>query len=180
MVTPVHVFTNAEEAELWVNGMSQGRKSLSASEYRARWDEVVYQPGEVKVVTYKGGEEWATESVSTTGPPAALRLTVDRHEISADGLDLSFVTLEVVDGEGNVVRNAHHTIDFAIEGPGEIAATDNGFEADFVPFQSLQRDSFNGLALAIVKARKGKPGSLTITAMAEGLEVGTVTITTKD
>jgi beta-galactosidase len=88
--------------------------------------------------------------------------------------------LEVVDGEGNVVRNAHHTIDFAIEGPGEIAATDNGFEADFVPFQSLQRDSFNGLALAIVKARKGKPGSLTITAMAEGLEVGTVTITTKD
>ena len=179
-VTPVHVFTNAEEAELWVNGVSQGRKSLSASEYRARWDEVVYQPGEVKVVTYKGGEEWATESVSTTGPPAALRLTVDRHEISADGLDLSFVTLEVVDGEGNVVRNAHHTIDFAIEGPGEIAATDNGFEADFVPFQSLQRDSFNGLALAIVKARKGKPGSLTITAMAEGLEVGTVTITTKD
>ncbi|KAG9187769.1 hypothetical protein G6011_05640 [Alternaria panax] len=85
-----------------------------------------------------------------------------------------------VNGNGNDVRNAHRTTDFAIEGPGGIVATDNGFEADFISFHSLQRGAFNGLALAIVKAKKGEPGTLTVTARAEGLDIGIVIVTTQE
>jgi beta-galactosidase len=179
MVTPVHVFTNGYEAEVWVNGVSQGRRELGMSEYRARWDDVVYQPGEVRVITYKNGTEWASETVRTTGAASALQLTADRKEIAADGLDLSFITLEIVDANGDLVRNANDAIEISIEGPGEIVATDNGFEADFTPFPSLQRNAFNGLALAIVKAKKGEVGSVTVTAMAEDLEMGNITISIK-
>ena len=177
LVTPVHVFTNGNEAELFVNEKSQGRKKLGVGEYRFRWDEVVYEPGEVRAVTYKNGTEWATSSVRTTGAATGLRLKADRSEIAADGKDLSFVTLEIVDASGYVVRTANNAVTFSIEGPGEVVATDNGFEADFTPFPSNKRNAFNGLALAIVKAKKGETGPITIQAIAEGLEVGSATVT---
>ncbi|KAH7079049.1 glycoside hydrolase superfamily [Paraphoma chrysanthemicola] len=178
-VTPVHVFTNGDEAELFVNDVSQGRKKLGTAEYRFRWDEVVYQPGEVRVVTYKNGKEWANSSVKTTGAAATLRLTPDRDEIVADGLDLSFVTVEIVDANGDLVRTANNVISFSIEGPGNIVATDNGFEADFVPFGSKERNAFNGLALVIVSAKKGEKGEIKIVARARGLEVGSAIIVSK-
>ena len=179
IVTPVHVFSNAEEAELWINGVSQGKKILGESEYRFRWDEVVYQPGEVRVVTWKDGQEWAAETIKTTGAPTSLCLEADRSDFAADGKDLSFVTLQVVDAEGLLVRNANVTVDFEVEGPAQIVATDNGFEADFNPFHELKRDTFNGLALAIVKGTKGGTGEVTVKASAEGLEMGSVTLRTK-
>lgn len=177
LVTPVHVFTNGDEAELFVNGASQGRKKLGAAEYRFRWDEVVYAPGEVHVVTYKNGTEWATSSVHTTGAATTIRLTADHKEIMADGEDLSFVALELVDGNGDLVRDANDHVTFSISGPGEIVATDNGFEADFTPFPSLERDAFNGLALAIVRPNRGEKGAITVTASAAGLVAGSVEIT---
>jgi beta-galactosidase len=178
-VTPVHVFTNGDEAELFVNDVSQGRKRLGTGEYRFRWDDVVYQPGEIRVATYKNGTAWATQRVKTTGAAASLRLTPDRKEIAADGVDLSFVTLEIVDAKGQVVRTANDAISFAVEGPGEIVATDNGFEADFVPFGSTERNAFNGLALAIVRAKKEGKGEIKVTATANGLEVGSAVVTAK-
>lgn len=176
LVTPIHVFTNGDEAELFVNEKSQGRKKLGATEYRFRWNEVVYAPGEVRVVTYKDGVEWATSSVRTTGAASTLRLTADRPKIMADGKDLSFITLEIVDSNGDLVRDVNDHITFSVSGPGEIVATDNGFEADFIPFPSLERNAFNGLALAIVKATKGKSGPITVTASANGLVKGSVVI----
>ncbi|KAF2856827.1 glycoside hydrolase family 2 protein [Plenodomus tracheiphilus IPT5] len=176
LVTPVHVFTNGDEAELFVNGASQGRKKLGVSEYRIRWDDVVYAPGEVRVVTYKNGTEWATSSIRTTGAATTIRLTADRKEIAADGDDLSFVSLELVDDNGELVRNANDHVTFSISGPGEIVATDNGFEADFTPFPSLERDAFNGLALAVVKGKRGETGSIKVTASAAGLVDGSVDI----
>ncbi|KAF2032254.1 glycoside hydrolase [Setomelanomma holmii] len=178
-VTPVHVFTNGNEAELFVNDVSQGRKTLGTGEYRFRWNDVVYQPGSVRVVTYKNGTEWATSSVRTTGAVASLRLTPDRQQIAADGADLSFITVEIVDANGDVVRNANDAITFSIEGPGEIVATDNGFEADFVPFASTQRNAFNGFALAIVKAKKEGKGRIKITATAAGSKIASAMVRTK-
>ncbi|CAO2657636.1 Nn.00g037620.m01.CDS01 [Neocucurbitaria sp. VM-36] len=176
-VTPVHVFTNGDEAELFLNGKSLGRQKLAKYQYRFRWNDVVYQSGDLKVVTYKDDQEWATATVRTTGAAAKLRLKADRSNIAANGNDLSFITLEIVDSNGDVVPNANNAITFSASGPGEIVATDNGFQADFTPFPSKNRNAFNGLALAIVKANKGQGGSVIITAKAEGLAEGSVTVT---
>lgn len=169
-VTPVHVFTAADEAELWVNGRSQGRlKRIDSSTYRFRWDRVVYEPGELLVVTYKDGAEWANATVRTAGAAAGLRLTPDRSIIRGDGEDLSFVKVEIVDKHGYLVPRANTTVVFSLEGPGEIAATDNGDPSDMTSFGFRERRTFNGLALAIVRGRPGASGTVTLKATAVGL-----------
>lgn len=169
LVTPVHVFTSGDEAELFLNGVSLGRKKKQPLEARLRWDQVLYQPGELKVQAYKNGKIWAEASVATTGEAAALTLTPDRSVIKADGLDLSFVTVLVVDQQGVTVPRAKQQLRFSIEGPGEIVATDNGDAASLVSFASHQRPAFNGLALVIIKAKKGQSGVIKVSVQSEGL-----------
>ncbi|MES2174354.1 MAG: beta-galactosidase GalB [Pseudomonadota bacterium] len=166
-ITPVHVFSSANEAELFVNGKSQGKIKKRDYEYRFRWDYVVYEPGEVKVVTWKAGKPWATQTIRTVGEAAKLSLTADRSTIASDGRDLSFVTLKVLDKDGHVVPAAKQAITFTIEGPGQIVATDNGDPTDLTAFPSHSRAAFNGLALAIVKA--DRPGKIILRAHAAGL-----------
>ena len=101
-VTPVHVYTSGDEAELFLNGRSLGRKSKAQFEYRLRWDDVRYEPGELRVVAYKNGREWATETIKTAGAAAKLLLTTDRSTIAGDGKDLSFVALTIADSEGRL------------------------------------------------------------------------------
>ena len=109
-VTPVHVFTSGDEGELFLNGKSLGRKRKGTREYRLRWDDVVYAPGTLAVVTYKNGAAWAKDTVRTAGTAAAVELRADRTEISADGADLSFVTVRVVDRNGSLVPRARNRI----------------------------------------------------------------------
>ncbi|KAL5001347.1 glycoside hydrolase superfamily [Aspergillus recurvatus] len=168
-VTPVHVFTSGDEAELFINGVSQGRRTKDRLTYRFRWDNVVYEPGELHVVAYKNGTEWATDTVKTAGEPAQLRLRPDRTQISADGEDISFVTLEILDGRGNVVPYAKNLIHFEASGRGEIVATDNGFPADYTAFPSHERKAFNGLALCIVRGISSAPGDIVLKASSEGV-----------
>jgi beta-galactosidase len=175
-VTPVHVYTSGDAAELFLNGKSLGKKTKGQFEYRLRWDDVVYESGELKVVAYKNGKEWATDVVKTTGEPAKLALTADREKISADGTDLSYITLRVEDKNGLTVPVAQNKITFTIEGAGEIIATDNGDATSFVPFQSHERPAYNGLALAIVRSKKGEAGKITVTATADGLMSAKVTV----
>ena len=175
-VTPVHVFTSGDEGELFLNGKSLGRKRKGTHEYRLRWDDVVYEPGTLEVVAYKKGVKWASNAVRTAGAAAALEARADRSDISADGADLSFVTVRVVDRNGLLAPRASHRIHFAVDGPGEIVATDNGDPTSFVPFQSHQREAFNGLALVIVRARKGATGRITVTASGDGLRQGVAVI----
>ncbi|TDZ36470.1 Beta-galactosidase BoGH2A [Colletotrichum trifolii] len=175
-VTPVHVFSAAAEAELFVNGVSRGRRTRGRFEYRFRWDEVTYEPGEVEVVTYKDGEEWARAAVRTVGEAARLRATADRTTIAADGVDLSFVTVEVLDADGDVVRFADDEISFSVEGPGQIVATDNGDPSDLVAFPSPRRRAFSGLALAIVRFEEGAAGDLVVTASGQGLKSAQVVV----
>ncbi len=168
-VTPVHVYTSGDEAELFVNGKSQGRKQKGRVEYRLRWDDVVYQPGEVRVVAYKNGRPWAEDVMKTTGPAAGLGLKADRTRLRADGTDLAFVTVSVVDKNGLMVPRADNRVHFAIQGPGEIVATDNGVATSHEPFQSTERAAYNGLALVIVRTRKGETGTISLKATSRDL-----------
>jgi beta-galactosidase len=175
-VTPVHVYTSGDEAELFLNGRSLGRKAKAAFEYRLRWDDVVYEPGELTVIAYKAGTQWAMDSVRTAQAASKLVLTPDRSEIAGDGKDLSFVTVTVTDADGQMVPRSMSPIHFEVTGPGEIVATDNGDPTDMTSFPSRDRKAFNGLALAIVRARRGTSGDIVVTATSEGLAEASATI----
>ncbi|TXK48163.1 glycoside hydrolase family 2 protein [Pontibacter qinzhouensis] len=177
-VTPVHVFTSGDEAELFLNGQSLGRKKLGQHEYRLRWDDVKYTPGELKVVAYKNGRKWAENTVKTTGEAHKLQLAADRAAFQADGQDLSFVTVRVTDKKGLMVPNANNTLRFFVEGPGEIVATDNGDPTNLVPFPSHERDAFHGLCLVIVRAKPGQKGTIKLKAESDELEAATITLKT--
>ncbi len=179
-VTPVHVYTSGDEAELFLNGRSFGCKKMGEYEYRLRWDDVVYEPGELKVIAYKDGKPWAEDVMKTTGVAAALKLRADRSTISADGQDLSFVTVQVCDTAGLLVPRSHHQVGFSIEGPGAIIAVGNGDPTSHESFQASERNVFNGLALVVVCSEKGVPGTLRLTAKSEGLEAVTVEINTEN
>ena len=173
-VTPVHVFTSGDEAELFINGTSHGQKKKGQYEYRLRWDDVKYKPGEVKVVAYKNGKKWAENIVKTTGQPAGLVASADRSEIRADGRDLSFITVRVTDKNGLTVPRADNPISFEIKGSGEIVATDNGDPTNFVPFPSHEREAFSGLCLVIVRGKPGQQGTIELKAESDSLESVTI------
>lgn len=178
-VTPVHAYTAGDEAELFLNGKSLGKKKKNTGEYRFKWDEVKYAPGEIKVVAYKAGRKWAEQTVKTTGAPTKLALVPDRAAIAGDGKDLSFVTLRIVDAAGLTVPRTHNPIQFSVTGPGEIVATDNGDATSFESFQSPERKAFNGLALAIVRAKPGATGEIRLRAESPGLAPATTVIRAK-
>jgi len=175
-VTPVQVYTSGDEAELFLNGRSLGRKKLGPREYRLRWDQVVYEPGTLEVVAYKNGRRWATDAVRTAGSPAKIELKADRAQIRADGKDLSFVTVTVEDQSGSMAPRARNSVRFSIDGPGEIVATDNGDATSHVSFSSTEREAFNGLCLVIVRAKQAAPGRITLHAQSDGLKDATVTL----
>ncbi|MET3928845.1 beta-galactosidase [Lysobacter sp. OAE881] len=175
-VTPVHVFTSGDEAELFVNGVSQGRKKKAPFEYRLRWDDVVYRPGELRVQAYKDGKPWASASTRTADAPVRIDAVADRRVIANDGRDLSFVTVRVLDRNGVAVPNAGNRIRFIIEGPGEIVATDNGDPTDMEAFGSHERRLFSGLALAIVRAVPGSTGTITLHADSDALQGTSITL----
>ncbi|KAI0532479.1 glycoside hydrolase superfamily [Xylaria digitata] len=175
-VTPVHVFSSADEAELFVNGKSAGRKKRTGYAYRFRWDDVKYEAGELHVVTYKDGKEWATDTKRTVGAAAKLNITADRTNIAGDGYDLSFVTVAVVDARGDIVPQAGNNVTFSVIGPGKIVTTDNGNPADFTVFQSPSRQAFSGLVLSIIRANAGASGDIVVSASSPGLPSTSVTL----
>ncbi|KAF2151510.1 glycoside hydrolase family 2 protein [Myriangium duriaei CBS 260.36] len=176
LVTPVHVFSAADVAELFLNGVSQGQRTKSSLEYRFRWDEIRYEPGVLNVVTFKNGTHWDNVTTSTTGPAAGIRLSADKSVLQNDGYDLGYVTAEVVDTEGRVVPQATNEINFAVQEGGTLKATDNGDPADFTPFPSSSRKAYSGLALAVVSGQKRATGNVTVIATGQGLNAGKITI----
>jgi beta-galactosidase len=176
-ITPVHVFTSGNEAELFLNGKSLGRKKKNQYEYRLRWDSVKYEPGELKVIAYKNGKQWAQNSVRTSGDAMKLLAAVDRKAIKADGKDLVFVAVQITDGNGIIVPRSENPIQFSVDGPGEIVATDNGDPTNMVSFSSKTRNAFNGYCMVIVRGIKGKPGIIKITMNSKSLETTTISVT---
>lgn len=167
--TPVFVYTSGDEVELFLNGKSLGRKQKGEYEYRLRWEDVVYEPGELKAVAYKNGAKWAETEVRTTGEPVALKLSADKQTIKNDGQDLVFVRVSFVDKDGNEVPTAENIITSKVTGSGQIVATDNGDPTCLITFSNPTRPAFNGLYLAILRADKQSKGTLHFTAEAEGL-----------
>uniref|UniRef100_UPI003FA615DA GH2 beta-galactosidase n=1 Tax=Pseudoalteromonas distincta TaxID=77608 RepID=UPI003FA615DA len=184
---PVFAYTNAEEVELFVNGQSKGRKRKGEdkvrlpvslrydksvkyfdSPYRLRWD-VEYQPGEIKVVAYTNDKVVSVKTVKTADKAAQIALFPDRKILSADGYDLSYITVEITDTDGNLVPDADNKINFKVEGAGEIIAVGNGDSATTAPFQADYRHAFYGKAMLIVKSNKGMAGEIKVTASAEKL-----------
>ena len=171
------MFTSGDEAEVFVNGRSVGRKRISnKSQYRLRWDNVTYEPGELSVIAYKNGSRWAQDSRKTAGSAAKLSMIADRTSIRNDGNDLSFITVTVQDDHGVTVPEANNSIVFSVSGPGEIVSTDNGDPTDMTVFPSTTRKAFSGLALAIIRSVPGATGNITISATSSGLLKGEVVV----
>ncbi len=182
--TPVMVFTSGDEAELFVNGKSQGvrrrgegptftqkDKSLvvSKNQYRFTWEDVVYEPGTVEVVVKKNGQPWATAKRVTTGESAAVVAKVDRSTILGDARDIAHVELALADAQGNVVPTDSRKVSFSIEGPAVLAGFCNGNPIDHTSLQNPNQKFFNGRILAVVRGKRGESGTATVTVKAEGL-----------
>ena len=170
-------YNNADEVELFVNGVSQGKKSKTADKLHAMW-RVKYAPGNVQVVAYKDNKVVRQQTIRTAGEPAQIRLTADRDTISANGKDLSFVTVEVLDKDGNLCPNADNLIQFSTKGNITIAGVDNGSPISLERFKDDKRKAFYGKCLVVLQSDT-KAGNVTLTASSEGLESRTITIVTK-
>ena len=178
-ITPVHVYTSGDEAELFLNGASLGRKKKETFQYRLCWDDVTYQPGELKVTAYKNGNMWASAVMQTTGVAENLELSADHEIINSDGLDLSFITVRITDKDGLTVPTANNLIRFRIEGAGRIEALGNGDATCLESFQASQYKAFHGLALVIIRSLEGKQGPIRLIAESEGMKAGSIEISAK-
>jgi beta-galactosidase len=192
---PVNVYTNAEEVELSLNGISLGRRRRGAqlvaipvgekvaergmllTPWRMVWA-APWQPGTLRAVAYSGGREVASTEVRTAGKPARVSLEPDRTELAADGRDLSFVTVRIEDEDGNLCPLADNLVSFEVEGAGFRAAVGNGNPATLEPFQADERQAFGGLALLIVGSERGRPGTIRVKARSKGLRSAEATLTT--
>ena len=172
----VWAYTNCDEVELFLNGKSMGVRKKTGDDLHIMW-RLTYEPGTLKAVG-KRGAEVMTEEVQTAGAPAKIVLQPDRTTISADGRDLSFITVKVLDDKGTLVPDAGNLVHFKISGEGKIAGVDNGSETDLDPFKADYRKAFNGLALVVVQST-GKAGTMKLEAASDGLEGSTVLIQSK-
>ena len=194
-VTPVFVYTSYPEAELFINGKSQGKlRKLSAAEaealkdkdplylqrrYRLMWENVKYEPGEVKVVAYdKYGKEAATKVIRTAGKPHHIELVADRTSLSADGSDLAYVAVRIVDKDGNLCPDDGRLVNFTVKGAGKFRAAANGDATNLDLFHLPKHHAFKGMLTAIIQAGENA-GTITLVAKSSGVKAGTLTIQTK-
>ncbi|MDE6772486.1 MAG: DUF4982 domain-containing protein, partial [Muribaculaceae bacterium] len=167
-------FNNADEVELFLNGKSQGTRTPDGKSYHAMW-RVPYSPGELVAVSRKEGREVMRDTVRTASEPYAIRLTPDRSEIKADGTDLSYVAVEVVDRDGNLCPLADNEVTFSVAGAVFNAGVDNGSPISLEPFKSERRKAFYGKALLIIQ-NNGDKGGIAVEASSPGLETATTTL----
>lgn len=170
-------YSVADEVELYLNGVSLGKKTKVGDDLKVRW-KVAYQPGKLKAVSRKNGELILVQTIYTAGKAAQLELSADRSKISADGRDLSFITVTVTDQDGNMVPDAHPLISYSLAGEASLAGVDNGQPTSHESFKGTTHSAFNGLALAIVKAGK-KQSKIRLTASSDGLRSATIEIDLK-
>lgn len=193
--TPIFVYTNYPSAELFINGVSQGvrtkdtsvtlenswdeeseRSLKRQSRYRLMWMDTKYEPGTVKVVAYnEAGEAVAEREVKTAGKPHNIELKVDRATIEANGKDLAFVTVSVVDKDGNLCPAADNLIEFSVAGEGHYRAGANGNSVSLELFHEPRMKVFSGMMTAIVESND-TPGTIILTARSKGLKSAKIVI----
>lgn len=170
-------YNNADEVELFINGESQGIRSKDEDNLHVVW-RVKFIPGTVKVVARKNGNIIAEKEIHTAGTPHKIRLTPDRNIITADGKDLSFVTVEVLDKDNNLCHLSENLINFEVKGNAFIAGVDNGCQTSMERFKDNKRKAFNGKCLVVLQ-NNGEKGTATLTANSNGLESSTIEIKSK-
>ncbi len=170
-------FNQADEVELFLNGQSLGSRTKKGDDLHVSW-RVPFAAGTLKAVSRSNGKTVKTEEIHTAGAPAKIRLTADRRTINGDGDDLSFVKVEILDQNGNLVPDANARVAFSITGEADLAGVDNGEQTNHDSFKARNCKAFNGLCLAIVRARKSA-GKVTLRATAAGLQSASVGILIK-
>jgi len=170
----IWVFGNCQRVELFTNGVSLGRQVLNTQGH-VEWNNVPFSPGTLAAIGYNNGVPVITNTVVTTGAPAAIALWPDRQTILADGRDVSVVTVAVLDAQGRVVPTATNNISFTVSG-GTIIGVGNGNPSSHEADKASQRAVFNGLAQVIVQSVL-HPGDMTLTATATGLASTNITLT---
>jgi beta-galactosidase len=167
----VEVYTNAEEADLLLNGKSLGRQKLHPDASPLQWH-VPFEPGTLTAVAYTANKEVARDELRTAGPATTIRLIPEKSTLTTSPDDVLTVRAELLDANGTLVPDASNPIHFNVTG-AQIRATDSGSNTDHTPFQSPTRHAFQGRAIALIQATQ--PGPITLTATAEGLNPATLT-----
>lgn len=182
--TPVFVYTNYPSAELFINGKSYGRQTKRKdgtveNRYRLMWYDAVYQPGEVKVVAYdEQGNPAAEKTIRTAGKPHHIELVTDRTSLQADGKDLAYVTLRIVDKDGNLCPNDGRLVSFKVKGAGKYRASANGDPTCLDLFHKPEMHAFGGMLTVIVQSGE-KVGDIELQATAKGVKAGIIRIPVK-
>ena len=200
---PVYVYTNGDEAELFLNGKSQGRRAKRRDidyplahmwdrdkdvtdfrknpyydildKYRLRWLDVPYEPGELRVVAYRNGRKIGERTMRTAGDPARVALTPERADLPADGETLAYVQVDVLDAKGVRCPRAANRVFFRVEGPAAIEAVGNGGQFDLDSFKDTSSHRlFNGKAVVILRRVRGGTAPVRLTASADGLAPASV------
>ncbi len=184
---PVYVYTNGDTAELFLNGKSLGKKTKNKDaklspyydviyKYRLCFEDVNYEPGELKAVVYKDGIEIGQAVMRTAGEPAKIRLTPDRKDLKATGDDLCYILIEALDAKDVLCPLADNEIRFKVEGPAQIAGSDNGNPLSFELLQDDKQKLFFGKAVLIVRSDEGQGGNIRVIAESDGLKSAEVTV----
>jgi beta-galactosidase len=173
----VWAYTNCEEVELFLNGTSLGAKKKTGDDLHLMW-RTTYAPGTLRAVGRSSGKNILTQEIKTAGAPAKIVLEADRNRITADGSDLSFVTVKILDAAGILVPNADNLIHFDISGEGRIVGVDNGHQTDTTSLKSNEKKTFNGRCLAVVQSSEN-PGKITLHAASDKLGETSIIIETK-
>lgn len=182
--TPVFVYTNYPSAELFINGKSYGRQTKRKdgtveNRYRLMWYDAVYQPGEVKVVAYdEQGNPAAEKTIRTAGKPHHIELVTDRTSLQADGKDLVYITLRIVDKDGNLCPNDGRLVNFKVKGAGKYRASANGDPTCLDLFHKPEMHAFGGMLTVIVQSGE-KVGDIELQATAKGVKAGIIRIPVK-
>lgn len=182
--TPVFVYTNYPSAELFINGKSYGRQTKHKNgtvenRYRLMWHDAVYQPGEVRVVAYdEQGNPVAEKTVRTAGKPHHIELVTDCSSLQAGGKDLAYVTLRIVDKDGNLCPNDGRLVSFKVKGAGKYRASANGDPTCLDLFHKPEMHAFGGMLTVIVQSGE-KTGEIELQATAKGIKTGTIRIPVK-
>ena len=182
--TPVFVYTNYPSAELFINGKSYGRQTKRKdgtveNRYRLMWYDAVYQPGEVKVVAYdEQGNPAAEKTIRTAGKPHHIELVTDRTSLQVDGKDLAYITLRIVDKDGNLCPNDGRLVNFKVKGAGKYRASANGDPTCLDLFHKPEMHAFGGMLTVIVQSGE-KVGDIELQATAKGVKAGIIRIPVK-
>ncbi len=183
-ITPVFAYTNGDCGELFINGKSQGKQCKkpssddSVERFRLMWKDVVYDPGEIKVLAYKDGTLLGEKSIKTAGDPYQLKLTPDKKTLKANGEDLSYILVEAFDKDGNFCPLADDTIDINIKGKAHLAGVGNGNPQSFAPFKANSVKLFYGKAMIILES-ENEMTSATVIVTSDGLKSDKVNIDIK-